>query len=701
MGYEPVERSVAAQGLIDLQEIIFTPASKKIEDVIVTAKPPLVTVNKTTLIVDVARTTLSSAGNVLDMLRRTPGIMRIGEDAITVIGRGAPLILIDGREVGTEYLKSMNAADIATLEIDQFPSSEYAANYKSVIRIKTKGLTSDNYYLRIGNALSVNSRVSTTPSMQFRIKKGIISSLLSYSYDNNNYKLNEQYFKYVTQPDDTFSSQSDNHIKGHSQTHRLLFANDFTLAKNHIMSFQYQMSLRDLFSDYVYENRIEEMAQSRLRDITQHNTQGKSTHSLSFMYKWDISESTDLSIISDYALVDALSTGHTNQYDHNFETLQIIDTRGKSDYSVYTAKAKSNIKLPREIMLGLGVSYASINNPSTVETQGLDDISSSQHLKLTEQVGAAYITLEKSWAKFALEAGGRYEYSQTKVLSATNRENDVDRHFSNLFPRLDLSYDFNEKNSLSLNYSSSISRPGYSELNPNIMYEDSYTYVRGNPYLKPAYTHDLSLSYNYKGFSISATYNNTHNEITHAVVSAGDDSNITFLMPINLSRSQSLGCNTSYNHNFKKFSFYISFGGTVPFVKVPYLDEIRRINRFSWDCSAVCEYTFSKHFAAYANFSYNSDNETLLDFQYATNSLDIGIRGLFCKRRMVIDLSGTDLLRGQNYNNINQKYLNVFSGTRGKGDFRGCTLRISYTFNGNRIAISSERGNREILDRTD
>lgn len=91
----------------------------------------------------------------------------------------------------------------------------------------------------------------------------------------------------------------------------------------------------------------------------------------------------------------------------------------------------------------------------------------------------------------------------------------------------------------------------------------------------------------------------------------------------------------------------------------------------------------------------------MLTYQYATNALNLGIRGVFLNEKLMVDLYGTDLLRGSNFNNLYDRYLNIKSGTRGKGDARGIALRVSYVlFNKNKVSVKSQRGNSEVIERT-
>lgn len=175
MGYQTKDIMIKSDHVstLDLGELELVAVPISLGSVTITAKQPIVKMKTNKLVVNVKNTTLSSAGNLTDMLKRTPGLVQNGENSIVVPGRGEPLIIIDDKEVkNRDILNSLSSNDIESIEIIRAPSSEYAANVKSVVHIKTIKRLKDNVYLQVANTLSANSKLSTVPSVQFRIKKG-------------------------------------------------------------------------------------------------------------------------------------------------------------------------------------------------------------------------------------------------------------------------------------------------------------------------------------------------------------------------------------------------------------------------------------------------------------------------------------------------------------------------------------------------
>jgi hypothetical protein len=79
------------------------------------------------------------------------------------------------------------------------------------------------------------------------------------------------------------------------------------------------------------------------------------------------------------------------------------------------------------------------------------------------------------------------------------------------------------------NYSRRIDRPNYENLNPFIFYLDPYTSAQGNPYLRPQYTHSLSVTQTFmKQFNLVLNYGITSDFIAEVPVQNPEDGTTVF-----------------------------------------------------------------------------------------------------------------------------------------------------------------------------
>ena len=80
---------------------------------------------------------LENAGTASDVLAKTPGIIR-NQNGIEVIGKGSPLVYINGRKVtDNSELDRLQSIEIQSVEVITNPGAQYDATVNSVVRIRT------------------------------------------------------------------------------------------------------------------------------------------------------------------------------------------------------------------------------------------------------------------------------------------------------------------------------------------------------------------------------------------------------------------------------------------------------------------------------------------------------------------------------------------------------------------------------------
>lgn len=528
--------------------------------------------------------------------------------------------------------------------------------------------------------------------------------MFTYSYSDMNSLIKESYYKYIQHDNYLFSNISDSRNKQSHHIHRLLWATDFDINERNRIGVRYVFSSNDLTGRQFNNNTIIDDKQETKRRINQIGKTENSLHSISLDYNYNTGENSSLSFVTDYAFRKSNRNGKTEEQMMPAGAVSETNILNRSRYNVYTASLKYVFKLSTGWIADVGTKYSDVHNPSSIVTDYSRILEEyADRTRLNDRVAAGYFSLSKEWNSFDWELGLRYEYAKTRIRSFSEEETqEVNRSYSDMFPKLDINYRVNDDLNFSLSASRLISRPGFRDLDPNISYEDSLSYVGGNPYVKPSYYYTVSISGQWKNLSLSIDYTKAKNEIEQTVISSDENPNATQMIPINLPKSEKYRAGLQYVFNHKKMNAYISAGINLPHQKIPYMDGTRKVKKLSWDCSASCEYLINPAFSVYGNFFYNSSNEKGLTYQYSVNALNVGVRGIFLNKKLIANLYGTDLLYGSHFNNLYDRYLNIKSGTKGKGDFRGVMLSVSYVlFNSNRVSIKGQRGNLDVLDRTE
>lgn len=106
-------------------------------EVIVKSSRPITQLKNDALVTHVQGSSLAHSGSARDVLGKTPGVIK-SNDGIEVLGKGAPIIYINGRLMRNQAeLDQLTSDKIKDVEVVTTPGAEYDASVNAVIRIKT------------------------------------------------------------------------------------------------------------------------------------------------------------------------------------------------------------------------------------------------------------------------------------------------------------------------------------------------------------------------------------------------------------------------------------------------------------------------------------------------------------------------------------------------------------------------------------
>lgn len=133
------------------------------------------------------------------------------------------------------------------------------------------------------------------------------------------------------------------------------------------------------------------------------------------------------------------------------------------------------------------------------------------------QVGAAYASYTYRMNQWSARAGLRYEWSHLSGKYPDHAHDNFSTNLNDWVPSASISYQISMAQSLKLDFSTRISRPGINYLNPAVI-ESPTECNYGNTHLNSARTHSLSLTYMFISpkvtFNIVPSYSFTGNGIT-------------------------------------------------------------------------------------------------------------------------------------------------------------------------------------------
>lgn len=520
VGYPPTKSEafdLAAGQAYELPVMKLQPSGAQMADVRITTERPLVTVKPDMTVFNVEGTVNAVGENAFTLLRKSPGVAIDNNDNIMLLGKSGVRIYIDGKPSPlsaadlANLLKSMQSDQIESFEIITNPSSKYDAEGNAGIinvRLKRDKSMGTNATLNLDYSAWLHNRYNGSLSVNYRGKK--INAFGSYGAGLGKQR-NFMHF-YRAQNGTSFTQETE--MVNDYLNHNFRAGMDFYLAPKHTVGFIVNGFLANGELNSTSNNDIRDIASDSLFSLlraTSNNDFTRSNVNTNLNYRYDSKKGTTLNVDADYGTfdinTDALSPNLYLDPETNAVTAdRTFSSHAPTSIDIYTLKSDYERNLGKG-KLGLGFKTAYVQTSNTfdffnyVGGAPVLDTNRTNTFAYTENVNALYANYQRQIKKFGIQAGVRAEQTNSLgVLTALKEtENDrVERHYINLFPSGGVTYNHNQMNTFRLTYSRRIDRPRYEDLNPFEMKLDELSYRKGNPFLKPQYTHNMELGYTYK-----------------------------------------------------------------------------------------------------------------------------------------------------------------------------------------------------------
>jgi len=486
--------------------------SQELEGVEIKAQRQLVKQEIDRIGYDVQADDESKTQTVLDMLRKVPMVTVDGQDNILVKGNSNFRIYKNGHydpnlsRNAKEVLKAMPATMVRRIEVITDPGArEDAEGVDAILNIvmmdgsKLDGLT------------------------------GVVSATYtSLNHPNLYTSLTGQTGKLLLSVDYGYGGMSSKETEGSLDTERTFLETGNRLLYHHDgnnpgdihfanLNASYDLDSLNLlsasFGGYFYKLNVQGDGRTRLSDaaggplysFSNHYWMPGYSHS-SWNGRLDYEHRTRRKgerLTLSYML--ALTRQHTDQedtyydlvsvpfdYDHSMQT-------ARERFTEHTLQADWLRPLGKGHQIEVGAKYIYRNNNSH-NTQDFYDIlpTTDNHFEHTTRVLAAYADYIYNREKWSARAGLRYEYSYMRGSYPDGSHADFSHRLNDWVPQASLKYQLTASQSLKLNYTTSISRPGITYLNPAVATSPNVV-QQGNPQLVSTHAQSLSLTYMYIG----------------------------------------------------------------------------------------------------------------------------------------------------------------------------------------------------------
>lgn len=510
----------AAKPDVKLGTIKLNSTETNLKDVNVTAEKRVMELKVDKKVFNVEKNTTTAGGSATDVLQNVPAVSVDMDGNVSLRGKGNVTVLIDGKPatmMGTDItsaLQSLPASSIESVEVITNPSAKYdAQGTTGIINIITKkdGRLGMNGSVTVG----AGTRDKYNGNLPLNIRKGKWNTFVNSSYRQNN-----TFHNVTTDRQDTGLHGDSYYTYEHvprlfggffntlGTTYDLDKNNSFTLTGN---ANKMQWGFRDASDYYVYDDPGQMGALKMHRYRYSEGLGGPLSFSGAFDYKHKFKKK------GEEINIDATYASTTIQRRQIYETQ--LDTGGKSiairseapggggnnSFNVWADYVNPVTETGK---LGIGFKsqfydFYSSNDPLiwNEATPDAKTVDSSQLTKYnySQQIHAVYVNWGDQKGKFSYQLGLRVEDAEYKGTGEVPTTQTFKNSFLNPFPSAFVSYQVTQQQSVYLNYSRRINRPGFFQMMPFKDLSNPGTVSMGNPDILPEFIDNMEFNYSYSG----------------------------------------------------------------------------------------------------------------------------------------------------------------------------------------------------------
>jgi hypothetical protein len=708
-GFSPVVEITETNPIVILKVIELALQVKSLNAVTVTAKRPLIEQKIDRTVVNVEASITNTGSNALEVLEKSPGISVDKDGNISLKGKEGVIVLVDGRQTYlsgqdlANYLRNMNASTMDQIEIMTNPPAKYdAAGNSGIINIKTKKNRQMGYNGSISAGYSQGRYPKFNEGLNFNYRKNKVNLFtnLSHNYGENfnNLTIQRNFRDKGTKALLSHFNQ-DARNEGVFRGYNAKLGMDYFPSKKTTLGVVFTGFLNDRSSNntnltYISDQNAEPESQSRARLTNEQQWKNFSTN-INFRQALDTIGS-ELTADLDYSQYS--SRNNPVMINSYFDALGnptfAADTLLgglPQDIKIYSGRIDylKTLKKGARFEAGVKSSYVKTDNnavyDSVINGQLVHDFNRSNYFIYEENINAAYANLNHPInKKWGAQLGLRLENTNAKGYQVTTGE-EFNRNYTQLFPTAYLQYQHNKKNTYVLNYGRRIRRPDYQSLNPFINFIDRYTYSKGNPNLKPQFSHNIELSHSYQSFITTTLNYSRTTDIIQNVLEQDEIKNETFIRKANIAKQRQYGISFNTNIPITKWwrsNIYVNgfnnkFDGIVN-------DTFVSISATTLNLNGSQQFNFAKTWTAEISGFFRTGALEGVIRTKPFGAVSLGIGKQIMKNKGTIRLNVRDVFYTQKFRGVS-KYSNVDAAFQERGDSRVVGINFSYRFTKGKI----------------
>ena len=493
----------------------------ELRELVVKGSLPNTRLKGNAMITRIEGTPLAQSGSLGEMLLKVPG-MTGTEEAPEVLGKGIPLIYINGRQLRDDSeLKRLRSEDIRDVEVINNPGAQYDATVKAVVRIRTKR--------QQGDGLSLDLTATTEQDLRYDFnrpsgKLGMNYRMGGVDVFGSIYYYHQDYRQYSWLEETTNTTKLFHQVGPYTMT----WKNDYltyTAGTNWQISDNHSVGIRAdlthylggtnmvIYDEDVFENDV------RIDHLYSEQT-SKETKPLGILtnvyYNGTVGK---LGIDFNF---DFLST-EINTARENVEQSLVQDDFVRSGSGAESRLYATKLVLAYPIWkgtleAGTEMTFARRHNTYWIDKQSIADTDADiteDNIALFAEYGCNF----DRWGRASI--GLRYEHTLYDYDDAKNSDY-LHRSMDEFFPTAAYSVRLGNVQT-ALSYSLKTNRPSFFAMNDAVTYISRYSMQAGNSQLLNERLHDLTLSVSWQWLTLTASYGRCKHVITQWSFVGDDD----------------------------------------------------------------------------------------------------------------------------------------------------------------------------------
>lgn len=442
------------------------------------------------------------SGNISELLNLLPGVRvnRI-DNSLSVENKNNVILLVNGKRYSVDYIKSITVDRIIRISITKNPSGRYTSEgYDAVIDLKVRDY--DGFDLTVSNFSIINFQNNESDKVMME------QPLASFSYTRDKISIFGSYIyglsRWNTPYDNMFEVENGSRMNGNGKEKYKYYGNvanvglNYRIADKHELSVELDYRREDFYSDLSLVNIETDQSESVINEDT------KPTYGSSIFYKGLFGD--NLNVYSELAYSYLKGTGSN----------RLIDDIQSKDDKTDINEDKRDIKYTLETELKMSdlLSFKFGYQLGWKRYKSNDEFEYNN----TRNKLWAYLNYNPSTV-FSTEIGGVAEIERIHHTDSNN--------YLRSLPYLRLNYNPSDNVNLNFSYTANGRYPTLTMLNSVKTSLHNGIFQQGNPSLKPAVSHKITLEDRFfEMFSVNLQFDYIKNNI--AFLATAESDNVIF-----------------------------------------------------------------------------------------------------------------------------------------------------------------------------